>query len=221
MRRIERRGSGTAVLAAALVVAGCSSDESERSLILSRTSNEGGTDVSRPPADPSRPPAFVVDPETTAQLEEWVARPRTLIGDVVEADLSAKPFTGWNSISLPRETGPDGKPIVERIDATDPKTGILSITLVNRSGYRTTIDTLPTVRIGTGLTLIGTDRVVLRFDGIQPEQRPIWASVVATGKARMIQTAPERRLAGETIRLATEVVLAGSRYEMKESEAAR
>ena len=218
MRRVTRTVPAAALALAALA-AGCASGDEKDPLILSRSSNSGGADVSSGSSS-GGPPAFVVDQSTASMLEDWLSRPRTLIGDVVEADLSRKPMLGALSISLPREAGPDGKPIVERIDATDPKTGILSITLINRSGFQT-LDALPTVRIGTGLTLVGTERVVLRVDGIQPETRPVWALCVAKGRARMVQTAPERRLKGDTIQMGAEVVRGARGYELRESENAR
>lgn len=226
---------GVLIPALALAAAACASDD-RGSPILSRTPTEGvrtsggpsrdgsgrdgpgpaGDDAPRAPA----PVAFTIPADTTAQLDGWLERERTLLGDVVEVDLSEKFFLRAMSISLPRERDADGRPAVERIDATDPATGVLSIVLVNRSGYRT-LDMLPTVRIGAGLTVIGTERVVLRFSGVQPESRPVWFAAVARGRARLLQVAPEKRLAGDVVRFGLDVVGGGGRYELRETEEAR
>ncbi len=115
-------------------------------------------------------PKSVVD-----EMEGFLASPRLLIGEIVEVDLSRNPFLSRSAFSLDESS-------VERTDAADEARGVVTIVLINVSGVKTLMNTLPQVHF-EGLKLVAIDRLVLRYWTRPRAERPIHLRAVARGKA--------------------------------------
>jgi hypothetical protein len=86
---------------------------------------------------------------------------------------------GW----LARASFAIAKDAVVRRDEEDPQRGLLTITLQRLPDVPATGDSVPTVRFGDGLRVVGVDRVVLRFWTQQSVERPHWMKATAAGRA--------------------------------------
>lgn len=160
--------------------------------------------------------------EVTAQLDAWIAREATLIGDVVEVEATSVPFAGAIAIEVSREVDAQGRRIVERTETTDPATNVRTITLVNRSGFQTAIDALPRARLGTGRQFLATDRLVLRYVPPPGMDRPVSITAVASGRARLVeQETTARTVRAPAIAIRADVVQGPRGYEFRSSEEKR
>ena len=190
-----------------LVAAGCGSTEASRA--PDRSSGVVGAD------DADR---VVIPPEVMSQLEAWMAREVTLIADVIEIDATRLPFASQIATEATRETDSEGRRLVERKETIDFATRIATLTLTNRSGFKTTIETMPRIRLGGGRQFIATDHLVVRYVPIEGSSHPVSLTVVAKGKVRLVEASPERRVAGSTIVLRADVVTGPGGYEFRDAE---
>jgi hypothetical protein len=156
--------------------------------------------------------------DVAAQLDAWMADEATLIADVIEVDATRIPFAAHVAIEASRETDSAGKRLVERTETSDPATGAQVLTLKNRSGFTTTIETLPRMRLGGGRQFIATDTLVLRYVPSPGTDRPVTFSAVGKGRARLVGGTPPRRIVGDAITVAAEISRAAAGYAFRSTE---
>ena len=142
----------------------------------------------------------------TADLNAWTSREASMIGDVVEIECTRVPFAAQVVVEITRDTDAQGRRLVERTDSSDPATGVATLTLVNHSGDRTSLERLPKVRINGNRLFVAGDRLVLRYVPSDGARRPVGLSVTATGNARLLEADPARRVAAPSITIRGEIV---------------
>ncbi len=142
----------------------------------------------------------------TSDLNAWSSREASMIGDVVEIDCTRVPFAAQVVVEVTRDTDSQGRRLIERTDTSDPATGVATLTLVNRSGDRTSLEKLPKVRVNGNRLFVAGDRLVLRYVPSDGAQRPVGISVTATGNARLLEADPPRRVAAPSITIRGEIV---------------
>jgi len=196
----------------ALAATACGSDPGARSVEPRRQDPAPAAD------DPNR---VSIPPAVAQQLEDWMARDATVIGDGVVIEATRIPFAAQVGIESSRDVGEDGRRIVEKREFVDPATGATTVELTNRSGVQTVVDALPRMRLGGGRLFIATDKIVLRYVPASGMDRPVAISVVATGRARLVEATPARRLAGGAIELRADIVRGPAGYEFRQSEERR
>ena len=162
-----------------------------------------------------------ISPEVNAQLTDWMGENVTVIADVIEIDATRVPFSSEIATQATRETDSAGRRIVERLESADPATGVSSLTLTNRSGFTTTIETLPRMNLGGGRQFIARDRLVIRYVPIEGVDRPVSLTATATGDARLIAVAPDRRVTGASIVLRAHIAKGAGGYEFRSAEERR
>lgn len=159
-----------------------------------------------------------ISPLVTSQIEAWIAEETALIGDVIEIDATRVPFASQVATESTPETDRAGKRLVDRDEVVDPATGVVTVTLTNRSGFRTTIETLPRLRLGGARQFIARDRMVLRYVPATGTDRPVFFTATAKGDARLIGSVPPKRVTGEIVTVRAEVVEGAGGYEFQSAE---
>lgn len=200
-----------AALATAVVASGCASGGG--------SAGAGGN-----AADPPRAEAgtrISIPPAVAGQLDQWIAREATLVGDVVEIDATRVPFEGAIAIVASSEVGADGRRVVERRDVGDPATGTLTVTLTNRSGIQTVLEVLPRVQIAGARQFVAREKLVLRYRIAPGADRPVLFVATATGRAILVEVQPDRTTRGSAIRIGAEIATGPSGYEFRPSEERR
>lgn len=202
---------------AALAAAGCQSETMERDAMgLWRPAEEpeeprAAESVAEQRPEPPKGTVVSIPGDVVAAETDFVERPATLFGDVVEADLSRN---GW----LARASFAIAKDAVIRRDEEDPARGVLTITLQRIPDVPATKDSVPTVRFGGGLRIVGVDRVVLRFWTKQSAERPHWMNAVAAGRAvYAIEGDAPKEWRGSRVELRSEIHKAAGGYRFDSS----
>ena len=166
-------------------------------------------DAADPPAEEVVRKGTVVSipKETHEALLAFVNRKSTIFADVVEIDLSRNGWFALTTMSVSPEA-------VTREDHEDAKQHLLTITLERKPDVAVTVETVPTVRLGDGLQVVGIDRVVLRFSAQQDAARPIWCHAVGSGKKALykVDGEPPQEWRGKSVDVTSEVRRDGATY---------
>ncbi|MCE9634180.1 MAG: hypothetical protein K8T90_00615 [Planctomycetes bacterium] len=157
---------------------------------------------------------------TVAELDAWLAQETTVIGDVVEIEATRVPFASDLSIQATTETDGAGHRIVERTETTDPATGVVTITISNKSSVKTNLKLLPQVRSG-GRQFVATDRILLRWIPSPSTEHPVTFTAVARGRVTLLESSPLRKVKGAEIVLRADVQRNGADYEFRPGETSR
>lgn len=123
--------------------------------------------------------------ESVRQLDEFLATPRTVLGNRVEISMSRRPFLGQFMVTSPIRGGS-----VARDEVKDPDLGLLTITLENRSGTRTVLGDMPRVRLGEGLEVVAVDQLVIRVWDRTEESLPVFLEVTGLGDSLYVEEGP-------------------------------
>jgi hypothetical protein len=218
LSRLARRfgAAGSMLVAVSLLVA-CASDGKTQSAANDPADKPADPEASASEAGRVKIPAAVV-----SQLDAWVAKDAMLLGEVVEIDATRVPFgDGQIGIEASRETDEQGRRLVERTESTDTGSRVVTVTLVNRSGMKTVQTLFPKVRLGGARTFVATDRLVLRYVPSPGADRPIVFTAVASGKARLLESDPDRKVLGSTVKVGAEVVRGPEGYRFVPMEESR
>jgi len=197
------RNTVLAGLLALASLAGCASDERSSYATSYYAGEEAGRSTPAARGAGAEGGERVTIPAVVkAQLDGFLGRGTTLLGDRVEADLSQVYFLASASFTV-------SKDVVEHVESVDRARGLRTVTLRVRPGtdYQTVYETMPKVYFGEGkLQLVAVEELVLRFWTGQGAERPIWLSAVAQGAAALLEDGPPpRRVKGEAIRLDAEI----------------
>lgn len=194
----------------ALALASCQTQTMERNATGMWTGTETKEEERKREREPEKPPEppkgtiVTIPPDVNAAFENYVNRPATILADAVEMDFSRNQWLALMSLAV----APDA---VSRTDNQDPTRGVLTITLMRKPGVAATLDSVPTVRFGSGLRITGIDRVVLRFWTQQSVERPIWSNGMGAGKKAIYQIepatpgAPPQEWRGTFVRVTSEI----------------
>lgn len=162
-----------------------------------------------PEAQPEAPRGTVITiPADAANAQtQFINRPSTIFADAVEVDLSREPYLALASFTIARDA-------VSRQDREDPDRGVLSITLERVAGSAVTKDSVPTVRLGDGLRIVGVDRIVLRFWSQQSAERPVWFHAAGAGRSALfnVEGEPPQAWRGKSIDVRSEIHKVGGAY---------
>jgi hypothetical protein len=197
-----------------LVLGACTTETKERGLMgqWGRTGSSADPGAESAPAKDQpaeQPRGTVVDipAEVADQFREFVNRPSTLYADAVEIDLSRNGWFALSSFAFARDA-------VDRRDEEDAAKGLLTITLTRKPEVPATKDSVPTVRFGDGLRVVGVDRIVMRFSARQSADRPIWFQAVGAGKRALyaIEKEPPKKWAGTSVVVQSEIRRTGGPY---------
>jgi hypothetical protein len=171
---------------------------------------------------PEPPPAREVDPtkevtvpeEVVAKMGDFMNRRSTIFADAVEVDLSRNGFLANATFAVAADA-------VERRDVDDR--GVLTITLTRRPDIPATKETVPTVRFGFGLQIVGVDRVTLRFGRMVALDRPLWFHAVGAGKKAFysVETEPRQEWRGTGVDVRADVLRGPSGYAFSSSAEAK
>ena len=152
--------------------------------------------------------------EALAGLDAFVNRRATLFADVIDVDLTRSPFLAGMSRSVNPET-------VEVTESHDPQRGVITMVLEARGEQAPSLTTMPIVRFGDGLELIGQDRITLRFWTVQDEAKPIHFNargVSTRGKAVFgYQDDIANATKGTAVKLTAVVRQRGDTYQFSQS----
>ncbi len=209
-----------AVAAALLAAAACASDPApgpwgegrvrrggeERTVTGGRTLEEIGAEqeagsgfgeisVPEPSADETR---VRIGAAATRDFDAFLSRDRVVMGAVTEVEMSRTPFLALTAFAYDTTA-------VQRTEARDERTGVLTITLENVSGVRTVYNALPKIELGKTV-FIGLDRLVLRYLTRESAARPIHLRAVASGDAVVRTSDPPSRQRGQRVTLDADVV---------------
>jgi hypothetical protein len=167
-------------------------------------------------AAPPKGRVVTIPPEAAAAQADFSNRPSTIFSDVVEIDLSRAGWLALASFSVSRDA-------VIRRDEEDAERGILTITLQRVPNVAATKDSIPTVRFGDGLRVVGIDRVVLRFWSQPSVERPMWFHAVGAGKRAVysIDGEPPREWRGRAVDVRAELHLVAETYKFDFSAEAK
>ncbi len=161
--------------------------------------------------------------ETTREIDAFLGEPRTILADHIVVELSRAPFLGWSSFNGAEdthveETAVEGHVVlpdlaVRRTEYDNNAAGYLRVTLENMTGVRTSYPALPRAKIGPGLTLIGIEKIELRYVKTHDPARPLYIKIQASGEARLLQpNATEPRRKGRRIEVSAHVLQAQDGY---------
>lgn len=147
---------------------------------------------------------------------EFINRPSTIFADAVEVDLSREPWLALSSFSLARDA-------VTRVDNEDRERGVLTITLERVAGTAVMKDSVPTVRFGDGMRIVGVDRIVLRFWAQQSAERPVWFHAAGAGKSAFytVEGEPPQAWRGRSVDVRSEIHKVGGTYRFDSSAEAK
>jgi hypothetical protein len=205
-------------LALALLVAGCTTESLERNQMgLYEPVVRGGREVKSVEKEPERQPDEEPEPDkgkrveipadVAEQFKQFAARKSTLFSDAVDVDMSMEPWLGMATFAISRDA-------VIRRDEKDDRRGVLTITLQRIPNVAPAMDSVPTVRFGDGLRIVGVDRVVLRFWKKESEERPSWFQALGAGKKAVyaVETDDPKRWEGKSVQVKAELHRAGDTY---------
>jgi hypothetical protein len=205
---------------ALLMLAACTTESHERGLM--GTWNK--EDSSAPPPAPSKstssepPKGKVVEipRDVAAQMGDFVNRWSTIYADAVEIDLSRD---GWLALAT-FAIAPDA---IDRQDTEDADQGLLTISLSRRRDVPATKDSVPTVRFGDGLRVVGVDRILLRFSSKKSVERPFWFHAVGAGKTAIyrIDSEPPQEWRGKSVDVRNDVRLVNGAWRFDWSAEAK
>ena len=214
----------TWLFVAALVVGGCKTQTMERDQMGMWTSGDSTREA--PPAKTqsdenavARGTVVTIPAGVVQQHAEFVNRPSTIFADAVEVDLSRNGWLALASFSVARDA-------VIRRDEEDHARGVLTITLQRIPEVAATKESIPTVRFGDGMRIVGIDRVVLRFWTQQSADRPQWFHACGAGQAERsavfaIESDPPKEWRGRRVDVRSEIRKAGATYEFVASQEAQ
>lgn len=152
--------------------------------------------------EPEAPRGRVVSipAEAIAGHTEFVNRASTIFGDAVEINMSREPWLALAGFTV----SPDA---VSRTNQEDEGRGVLTITLERIRGAAVTRDSVPTVRFGDGLRVVGVDRVVLRFWAQKSVEKPHWFHAVGAGRSAFytVESQPPREWRGKSVDVRSEI----------------
>ncbi len=157
---------------------------------------------------PAENRTVIIDEGTMQELSEFLRRPTTILGDVLEVDVSRKPFLSASAFRR-ANSGIDGQGV------HDFERGLITITIENNSGTRTELSQLPQLQF-ENLLLVGVDRLVIRYWTKQTVETPIRFRATAIGNARYLVEEPRRVERGDRLTLSANVVQRGSAYDFVE-----
>lgn len=208
------------LLVSALSLAACQTQTMQRdSMGLWK---QGGSGESSAPARdegaPSEPRGTVVSiPGDVAQAQaDFVNRASTIFADVVEVDMSRD---GWFAL-VSMAISPDA---VVRRDEEDKTNGVKTITLQRKPEVPPTQESIPTVRFGDGMRIVGVERVVLRFWTRASADRPQWFHAVGRGQTAVfaVETEPRQEWRGKSVDVRADIVKAGASYRFASDAGAK
>lgn len=195
-----------------LALAACQTETMERdSMGLWKqgdsASSSGSTRTQDAPKEEPRGTVVTIPADVVAQQTDFVNRRSTIFGDAVEVDLSRN---GWLALA----TFAVSKDAVTRRDQEDAARGVLTITFERNTEVAATPDSIPTVRFGDGMRVVGIDRVVLRFWTQQSADRPQWFHAVAAGKTAVfsVESEPPQEWRGTRVDVQAQTVKSGGAY---------
>jgi hypothetical protein len=206
-----------------LALGACTSETMERDAMGIYKSDDSSSSRRRdaepqPEAPPEAPRGTVITIPAEAHnaQAEFIDRPSTIFADAVEVDLSREPYLALASFTIARDA-------VSRQDREEPDRGVLSITLERVAGSAVTKDSVPTVRFGDGLRIVGVDRIVLRFWSQQSAERPVWFHAAGAGKSAFfnVDGQPPQAWRGKSIDVRSEIHKVGSTYRFDSSAEAK
>jgi hypothetical protein len=197
---------------AALALAACQTQTMERDSMGLWKQGEGAQ--SPPPArpepaqdEPLRGTVVSIPGEVAQAQTDFVNRPSTIFADVVEVDMSRDGWFALVSIAI----SPDA---VTRREEDDNAKGIKTITLQRVKGVPATQESIPTVRFGDGLRVVGVDCIVLRFWTRPSADRPQWFHAAGRGQVALyaVEADPRQEWRGRTVDVRAEITKAGASY---------
>jgi hypothetical protein len=156
-----------------------------------------------PPEERREPRAGTVvsiPADVAAEMSQFSNQKSSIFGDSVEVDLSRNGWLALASFAI----SPDR---VVRTDQQDAQAGVLTVTLQRVPGGAVTMESVPQVRFGDGLRVVGVERVVLRFSTQQSAERPFWFHAVGSGQKAFyaIETDSPREWRGRSVEVRSEV----------------
>jgi len=192
-------------------------DQIRKQQVTKRDSNGNATDPDTGPREPPKPVKIITIPAEVANAHnDFMARKSTIFADVVEMDLSREPWFGQATFAFSRDA-------VIRRDEPDEQRGILTVTLQRIPNVAATMESVPTVRFGDGLRVVGVDRVTLRFWTKQSPERPMWMHAVGAGKTAFfkVETDPPEQWRGKSVDVRAEIHLVGEEYKFDSAAEAK
>lgn len=181
-----------------------------------KNAQEGGGGGGQP-SGPARPAKVVtISAETAKAQENFIAQKATIFADAVDVDLSRDGWFAHATMSVSRDA-------VVRRDEEDASRGVLTITLQRIPNTPVTMESIPTVRFGEGLRIVGVDRVTLRFWTKGSTDRPMWFRAMGAGKTALykVETDAPREWRGKTVDVRAEIHLVGEEYRFDSSADAK
>ena len=173
--------------------------------------------VPRPSTDGPAGRTVTLPRESIAQLDAFLATPRTVLGNRVEISMSRRPFLAQFMVSSPIRGGS-----VARDEVKDPDLGLLTITLENRSGTRTVLADMPRVRLGEGLEIVAVDQLVIRVWDRTEESLPVFLEVTGLGDSLYVEEGPPVvRQRGAHAEVSARISREGTTYRFDEAWSVR
>lgn len=173
--------------------------------------------VPRPTGAASTGRTVTLPRESIAQLDTFLATPRTVLGNRVEISMSRRPFLAQFMVTSPIRGGS-----VARDEVKDPDLGLLTITLENRSGTRTVLADMPRVRLGEGLEVVAVDQLVIRVWDRTEESLPVFLEVTGLGDSLYVEEGPPVvRQRGAQTEVSARISREGGTYRFDEAWSVR
>jgi len=169
------------------------------------------------PGEPPKPAKVITIPNDVAKAHgDFMARKSTIMADVVEVDLSREPWFGQATFAYSKDA-------IIRSNDEDSKRGVLTITLQRNPQVAPTMESIPTVRFGDGLRIVGVDRVTLRFWTKPSVERPMWFHAVGAGQSAFfkVETEVPQQWRGKSVDVRSEIHLVGEEYRFDSSAEAK
>jgi hypothetical protein len=196
-------------LVVALALAACSTETHERGLMGTWNKSDSSASKSAPQTEraPEKGTVVEIPRDVAAQMGDFTNRWSTIYADSVEIDLSRNGWLALASFAISADA-------VERQDREDTEQGLLTISLTRRPDVPATKESVPTVRFGDGLRVVGVDRILLRFSARQSADRPFWFHAVGAGKRALyvIESDPPQEWKGKSVDVRNEIRLVDGKW---------
>jgi hypothetical protein len=191
-------------IALALMLAACSTQTHERGLMGSWDKADSSNNAKAAAAGGQTPEPtgtrIEIPQDVVGKMADFANRKSTIFADAVEIDLSREPWLALSSIATSTDA-------VERTSREDAATGMTTLTLARMAGVPATKESVPTVRFGDGLRIVGVDRIVLRYSSRRSADRPFWFHAVGAGKRAFyaVETEPPQEWRGSSVDVRSEI----------------
>jgi hypothetical protein len=191
----------------ALALAACSTETHERGLMGTWNKADSSVDPKKSNADPAGGQApepagtrIEIPQDVVSKMAEFINRKSTIFADAVEVDLSRDGWLALASMAISADA-------VQRTDHEDAEKGVTTITLARMPGVPATKESVPTVRFGDGLRIVGVDRIVLRYSARHSAERPFWFHAVGAGKRAFyaVESEPPQEWRGSSVDVRNEI----------------